>query len=401
LKEALTFRPPSVPGAGQRLQEGSSQEGCTAEPGESYILGIETSCDETAAAVVGSSGSIRSQVVASQLDVHQRYGGVVPELASREHLRAIVPVVRAAMSEADLRYQELAAVAVTAGPGLMGALLVGLTYAKGIALATGVPLLGVNHLEGHIQAVLLEARQQSKQIDFPALALIVSGGHTHLFYADEAGSYRMLGRTRDDAIGEAYDKVAVNLGYPYPGGPVLDAIAAQGRPRDGVFAVPSMKGNPLDFSFSGFKTAARRWRESQPGLEDEIGARRALALSHPGASLEEWLALTPPATRDIIATFQSTALTHVEANCRLALRETDARSVIVSGGVASNRELRARLRAPGFPAPCYFPTPSLSTDNAVMIACAGFARLARGESDPMDLSPEANLRLDFPRESLA
>ncbi len=367
---------------------------------EHRILGIETSCDETAAAVVSRSGNIRSQIVASQLDVHQRYGGVVPELASREHLRSIVPVVRAAMNEAGIQYSQLAAVAVTAGPGLMGALLVGVTYAKGIAYAARIPLIGVNHLEGHIHAVLLEARQQHQEIAFPALALIVSGGHTHLFHAEDPTRYRLLGRTRDDAIGEAYDKIAVSLGFCYPGGPLLDQLAAHGRPRAELFTVPSMKGNPLDFSFSGFKTAVRRWRESQSGMEAEVAARRALSVAQPPASLVDWLDVTPASTRDMIASFQHTALAHLEANCRRALLETDARSLIVSGGVASNRGLRARFLAPDFPVPCYFPTPALSTDNAVMIASAAFPRLARGQVDSLDLSPQAAMRLDVPLESL-
>lgn len=365
------------------------------------VLGIETSCDETAAAVVDETGRVRANVIASQLDIHQRYGGVVPELASREHLRSIVPVVRAAMVEAGIGYPQLAAVAVTAGPGLMGALLVGVTYAKGISYAARIPLIGVNHLEGHIHAVLLEAQQQHQEIEFPALALIVSGGHTHLFFAEAPERYRLLGRTRDDAVGEAYDKVAVSLGFGYPGGPVLDRIASATKPVRDMFSVPSMKGNALDFSFSGFKTAVRRWREAQPDMTEEIEARRLLLRESSEPSIDEWLALTPPATRVMIASFQQTVLHHLEANCRVALEQTGARSLIVSGGVASNRGLRARLLRPSFPVPCYFPTPALSTDNAVMIASAAFPRLRREEHSSMTLSPEAGMRLEASRESLA
>ncbi|MCW5964190.1 MAG: tRNA (adenosine(37)-N6)-threonylcarbamoyltransferase complex transferase subunit TsaD [Bryobacterales bacterium] len=365
------------------------------------VLGIETSCDETAAAVVDHTGGVRANIIASQLDIHQRYGGVVPELASREHLRSIVPVVRAAMEEAGVGYPQLAAVAVTAGPGLMGALLVGVTYAKGIAYAAGIPLIGVNHLEGHIHAVLLEAHQEHQEIEFPALALIVSGGHTHLFFAEAPEHYRLLGRTRDDAVGEAYDKVAVSLGFGYPGGPVLDRIASTTTPVRGMFSVPSMKGNSLDFSFSGFKTAVRRWREAQSNMTAEIEKRRALLGQSSEPALDDWLALTPEATRTMISSFQQTVVDHLETNCRSALQETGARSLIVSGGVASNRGLRERLLRPAFPIPCYFPTPALSTDNAVMIASAAFPRLRRGEYSSMSLSPEAGMRLDSVRESPA
>lgn len=362
-------------------------------PDPAYILGIETSCDETASAVVDTSGRILSNIVSSQLDVHRRYGGVVPELASREHMRGIVPVVRAAMAEAGLGYEDLSAVAVTAGPGLMGALLVGATYAKGVAFAAGLPLIAVNHLEGHVHAVLLDAARQHRDIAFPALALIVSGGHTHLFLAEDLSRYRLLGRTRDDAVGEAYDKVSVTLGFGYPGGPVLDALAAYGQPQKSLFTVPSMKGNALDFSFSGFKTAVLRWREARE-LDTEIAERRRLLAANARPPVEDWLGLTPPATRNLIASFQHTVLDHLEANCLTALQQTGARSLIVSGGVASNRGLRARFTHPDFPVPCYFPEPSLSTDNAVMIAAAAIPKLARGDFASLSFSPEPALRLD-------
>ncbi len=364
----------------------------------SRILGIETSCDETAAAVVDASGRVHSSIVSSQLDIHRVYGGVVPELASREHLRNIVPVVRQALRDAEIAYRDLAAIAVTAGPGLAGALLVGITYAKGVAFAAGIPLIAVNHLDGHIHAVLLDAMRESREIEFPALALIVSGGHTHLYLAEQGDAsgdlhYRLLARTRDDAIGEAYDKVAVTLGFGYPGGPVIDRLAAYGTPRGEPFTIPSMKGNALDFSFSGYKTAAIRWRDAH-ALEGEVNARRELREREATPSLEQWLAVTPQATLDVLASFQNTAVDNVEANCRAALEMTGARSLIVSGGVACNSALRARLRDARFPVPAWFPEPVLSTDNAVMIAAAAFPRLARGQFSGDSLNPQPAMRLE-------
>lgn len=369
---------------------------------EARILGIETSCDETAAAVVEGGRRVLSSVVSSQLDVHRVYGGVVPELASREHLRNIVPVVREALQEAGLHYAELSAVAVTAGPGLAGALLVGITYAKAVCFAAGIPLIGINHLDGHIHAVLLDALAEERSIAFPALALIVSGGHTHLFLADREGGaaegeihYRLLGRTRDDAVGEAYDKVAVTLGFGYPGGPVFDRLAAFGVARKEPFTIPSMKGNPLDFSFSGYKTAALRWRNTHVS-EQELQARQALLARTATPTTEEWLAVTPQPTLDLIASFQQTAVDNLEANCRLALAQTGAKSLIVSGGVACNSALRARLSGARFPIPAFFPKPQLSTDNAVMIAAAAFPKWMRGSFSDDTLSPQPGLRLDLP-----
>src|SRR5438874_6195718 len=210
------------------------------------ILGIESSCDETAAAVVEDGARVLSSVVASQLGTHGKYGGVVPELASREHLRAIVPAVRLALEQSKSRFEDLAAIAVTEGPGLVGSLLVGITYAKSLAMAKNLPLIAVNHVEGHIHAVASQNR-----VDFPALALVMSGGHTHLYRLDEGFRYQLLGKTRDDAAGEAFDKVAKLLGFGYPGGPVIDALAPFGNPEVVRFTRAHMKGNTLDFSFSG------------------------------------------------------------------------------------------------------------------------------------------------------
>src|SRR5436305_3402317 len=222
------------------------------------IVGIESSCDETAAAVVEDGKHVLSSVVASQVETHGKYGGVVPELASREHLRAIVPVVRAALRQAATNLSDLGAIAVTVGPGLVGSLLVGLTYAKSLAFARGLPLIGVNHIEGHIHAVVMEAKAATP-VEFPALALVVSGGHTHLFEVLDGFRYRLLGKTRDDAAGEAFDKVAKLLGFGYPGGPTVDKSASFGDFQSVRFTFAKMKGNALDFSFSGLKTAVLRW----------------------------------------------------------------------------------------------------------------------------------------------
>src|SRR5580704_7218525 len=266
------------------------------------ILGIESSCDETAAAVVEDGGKILSSAISSQIATHAKYGGVVPELASREHLRAIVPVVGMALEQSGTRLEELGAIAVTEGPGLVGSLLVGITYAKALALVHGVPLIGVNHIEGHIHAV---ASQNA--VEYPALALVVSGGHTHLYEVLEGFRYRLLGKTRDDAAGEAFDKVAKLLGFGYPGGPLVDRLAPYGNPRAVRFTLARMKGNALDFSFSGLKTAVLRWVEARD-LAAEILARRELLAVKPTPSTEEWLAVTPRATLDLLASFQRTVI---------------------------------------------------------------------------------------------
>ncbi|MBI3208423.1 MAG: tRNA (adenosine(37)-N6)-threonylcarbamoyltransferase complex transferase subunit TsaD [Candidatus Solibacter usitatus] len=351
------------------------------------ILGIESSCDETAAAVVEDGRRILSSVVASQLDVHGKYGGVVPELASREHLRAITLVTRQAMEQAGCSYSELHAVAATEGPGLVGSLLVGLTYAKAICFSRGLPLIGVNHIEGHIHAVAMDA---GNDLQFPAVALVVSGGHTHLFEMREGYLYRLLGKTRDDAAGEAYDKVAKLLGYEYPGGPVLDRLADFGDPRGVRFSKVKMKGNPLDFSFSGLKTAVLRWVEAH-AMEEEITARRVLLRETPRPTMEQWIALTPKSTLDLIASFQATVIEELLSRAQAAAEEIGARSIAISGGVACNRGLRTAARRLSCPA--LFPTPALSTDNAAMIAAAAYPKLQRGESSPMSLRAKASLAL--------
>ena len=353
------------------------------------ILGIETSCDETAAAVLEEGGRILSSVVASQLETHGKYGGVVPELASREHLRAIVPVVREAMSQAGLAWEQLSAIAVTEGPGLTGALLVGLTYAKALSLSTGLPLIAVNHLEGHIHAAVMESAPA-----LPALALVVSGGHTHLFEVREGWQYRLLGRTRDDAAGEAFDKVAKLLGFGYPGGPLIDALAPHGHAKvfANQFTVPRIKGASQDYSFSGWKTAVLRWTEARD-LSAEIAVRKALFARRPRATLEDWLAATPQQTLDLLASFQHAVVTELLRRATRAAEQIDAQSMIVSGGVACNSELRRAATQLRVGYPVYFPEAKLSTDNAVMIAAAAFPKLKRSEFADLTLRPQASLQL--------
>ena len=336
--------------------------------------------------------SVRASVVASQMSTHGKYGGVVPELASREHLRAIVPVVREALEQSGTGLTELAAIAVTVGPGLVGSLLVGLTYAKSLSFAGGVPLIGVNHIEGHIHAVIMETKREGRPLEYPALALVVSGGHTHLFEVGEGFRYRVLGKTRDDAAGEAFDKVAKLLGFGYPGGPVIDRLAPSGNPAAVKFTFAKMKGNALDFSFSGLKTAVLRWVESRD-LTAEIGRRRELLRSTPSPSMEQWLAVTPPATLDLLASFQQAVITELLKRAAVAASQIGARTLIVSGGVACNSGLRAASQAVALDFPVYFPSFGLSTDNAAMIAAAAFPKLERREFAGLEIAAQANLAL--------
>jgi N6-L-threonylcarbamoyladenine synthase len=356
------------------------------------ILAIESSCDETAAAVLEDETRVLSSVVASQLSVHGKYGGVVPELASREHLRSIVPVVREALESAGLKWHDLDAVAATSGPGLAGSLLVGLTYAKAIAFATGIPLIAVNHIEGHIHAVILEAAQRGSPVELPALALVASGGHTHLFEVAGPGAYKLLGRTRDDAAGEAFDKVAKLLGFGYPGGPIIDELARHGDPGAVRFTLARMKGNPLDFSFSGLKTAVLRWVESHD-MAAEIETRRQLLRINPSPSTEEWFAVTPKPTLDLLASFQRTVINELLRRAESAVADNGVRSLIISGGVACNAGLREAASQGTAGLPVYFPSPRLSTDNAVMIAAAAYAQYLRGDFSPLSIAAEPNLAL--------
>ncbi len=375
---------------------------------EACILGIESSCDETAAAVVRSGECLLSNIVFSQIATHQPYGGVVPELASREHLRAIVPVVRGALQEAAQTYESIDAIAVTQGPGLAGALLVGISYAKALAFALDKPLITVNHLEGHIHAVLLEERQKGRfQTNFPLLALVVSGGHTHLFLAQqrEAGwVYENIGRTRDDAAGEAFDKVAKLLGLGYPGGPVIDALARHGNARAVPFGlvqikhhnrgVPKDRQTPHDFSFSGIKTAVLRYVEME-GMRSTIVARQQALLGAANPKPQDVLPLCDQKTLDLVASFQRAVVEDLVSKTLEAAREREVRTLFVTGGVAANSELRTAFEqeAAKEGPPVYFPSRKLSTDNAAMIAAAAYPKfLARDFAAP-EFSAEASLVL--------
>ena len=345
--------------------------------------------------MVSGGDRILSNVVASQFDVHAKYGGVVPELASREHLRAITPIVREALEKADIGYQDLDAVAVTYGPGLVGALLVGLTYAKGLAVGLEIPFIGVNHIEGHIHAVVIEQRQAGDEIPFPALAIIVSGGHSHLFYVEHGDgdrySYRLLGRTRDDAAGEAFDKVAKLLGYGYPGGPLIDKLAPYGDASKVALPAARMKGNRLDMSFSGLKTAVLRHVRGAD-MDEEIERRRKLFMAGRRPTIEQALEASPQAALDLVAAFQHRVIEELLKRAVEAAENEPVESIIVSGGVAANRGLRERFSG-AMRYPVYFPTLALSTDNAAMIAAAAYPRLARGERSELTLRANPRLAL--------
>jgi N6-L-threonylcarbamoyladenine synthase len=382
---------------------------------DAYILGIESSCDETAAAVVRSGEQLISNIVASQIATHQPYGGVVPELASREHLRAIVPVVRQALAEAKRTYDSVDAIAVTQGPGLAGALLVGISYAKALAFALDKPLIAVNHLEGHIHAVLLEERQKGNhELQFPVLALVVSGGHTHLYLASQKGAswtYENIGHTRDDAAGEAFDKVAKLLALGYPGGPAIDRLAPHGDPRAVKFPPAQIKHRDrrgrndgkhveddarprFDFSYSGIKTAILRYVEThgmQPAVEDR---RKALA-SIAKPKLEDYLANCDQLTLDLVASFQRAIVEDLVGKTLAAARGYDVATLFVTGGVAANQELRQAFEREGAKEglPVYFPSRPLSTDNAAMIAAAAYPKFLLKDFAAMDFSAEAGLRL--------
>jgi N6-L-threonylcarbamoyladenine synthase len=456
------------------------------------ILGIESSCDETAAAVVADGRDILSSVVASQMDIHRKYGGVVPELASREHLRQIVPVVREALAQAGLSFSDIDAIGVTQGPGLIGSLLVGMTYGKVLALELGKPLVPVNHLEGHVHAVFLEAHIERHTPELPAVCLIVSGGHTLLYYVEAkpgagstlspsekgagstlspsekgAGStlspleksadstftlnassearipridgnrasrgfqFRRLGGTRDDAAGEAYDKVARLLALGYPGGPVIDQLATRATAlRSGASAADStftlnasseawsppetgagstwsppqkdqlhfgpvkIKGNSYDFSFSGIKTAVLYYLRAHPEFNAEIEARRE-ALLQGRRKVADLLPLCSPQVLALISNFQSAVVNDLVTRTLSAASETGARTILVSGGVAANSALRETFqsRAATKGVNVFFPSRALSTDNAAMIAAAAYSHLKAGDIASSDLNAEPNLRI--------
>jgi N6-L-threonylcarbamoyladenine synthase len=372
-------------------------------------LGIESSCDETAAAIVERGTRQLSNVVASQIAIHSPYGGVVPELASREHLRAIVPVVDAALREAGVTMQHLDAIAVTEGPGLAGALLVGIGYAKALAYALSKPLIAVNHLEGHIHAVLLE-HAAALPTTGPLLALVVSGGHTHLYLAEQRTSqgnttwhYRNVGHTVDDAAGEAFDKVAKLLGLGYPGGPWIDHLATHGNPDAVPFSFAQIKPKvhrggqrvsdaPFLFSFSGIKTAVLRYVETH-AMAATIAARRE-HLTATSTSADA-LPFCDQQTLDLLASFQRAVVDDLRRKTFAAAEHYGAHGLLISGGVAANRELRTRFTrtAAERGLPIAFPALSLSTDNAAMIAAAAWPKLLAGDFAPPSLSARASLPL--------
>ena len=370
------------------------------------ILGIESSCDETAAAVVADGREILSSVVASQIDIHRKYGGVVPELASREHLRQIVPVVREAISQAGMELSNVDAIGVTQGPGLVGALLVGITYGKTLAQALGRPLVPVNHLEGHVQAVFLEAHKAGRAAKLPAVCLIVSGGHTVLYEVKAEDSnaqdsnallrYRKIGQTRDDAAGEAYDKVAKMLGLGYPGGPILDRLAAvsNGAAAPVKFGATKMKGNALDFSFSGLKTAVLYHVREHPEYAPEVRAREE-ALQHGERKFEQLLPLCGAQTLALVREFQNAVVRDLVERTMTAAEELTVESVLVSGGVAANSQLRTTFegRAKAAGVDVFFPSRALSTDNAAMIAAAAYSRFRAGNIADTTLNADPSLAL--------
>ena len=381
---------------------------------DAYILGIESSCDETAAAVVRSGEQVISNVVASQIATHQPYGGVVPELASREHLRAIVPVVRQALAKANQTYSSVDAIAVTQGPGLAGALLVGISYAKALAFALDKPLIAVNHLEGHIHAVLLEERQKGNhEVPFPVLALVVSGGHTHLYLAAQKGrgwTYENIGHTRDDAAGEAFDKVAKLLGLGYPGGPIVDRLASRGDPTAVKFPPAQIKHRDrrqhrgqkevgsdrprFDFSYSGIKTAVLRYVEIHD-MHGSIEARRQALANVSEPKLEDYVANCDKRTLDLVASFQRAMVEDLVDKTLAAARAYDVATLFVTGGVAANSELRSTFERDGAQEglPVYFPSRPLSTDNAAMIAAAAYPKFLAKDFAATDFSAEASLTL--------
>ncbi|RME81955.1 MAG: tRNA (adenosine(37)-N6)-threonylcarbamoyltransferase complex transferase subunit TsaD [Caldilineae bacterium] len=344
------------------------------------ILGIETSCDETAAAVVVDGRTILSNIVASQIELHRQYGGVFPEMASREHVKALLPVVTAAVQEADVDWDELDAVAVTAGPGLAGSLLVGVNAAKGLAFWRGLPLVGVNHLEGHIYSNWIETEGNRPEKVFPVLVLIVSGGHTELVLMRDHGRYQRLGGTIDDAAGEAFDKVARLLALGYPGGPAIQHAAREGNPR--AFDLPrAWLPGTHDFSFSGLKTAVLRQVQQYEG-QDASTSRRLT----PGRSLP------PELVADLAASFQEAVVDVLVAKTCAAAEQFSATEICVCGGVAANAHLRAAFLQQA-PVPVSIPPLYLCTDNAVMIAAAGHYRYRAGYRSRLDLDVVANLPL--------
>jgi N6-L-threonylcarbamoyladenine synthase len=335
------------------------------------VLGIESSCDETAAAIVRDGREILSSVISSQIEIHKKWGGVVPELASREHLNKIDDVLNEAVMVANVELKDVDAIAVTQGPGLVGSLLVGVCYAKALAFALGKPFVGVNHIEGHVFSVNFD----NPPVQFPAFALIVSGGHSNLFYVPEEGKYKIIARTRDDAAGEAFDKVSKMLGLGYPGGPIIEQIAKDGDERKIKFTLPKISDGKPDFSFSGLKTAVSRYvRENEIPTDGENITREI---------------------KDLCASFQYTAIKILTKSIEKLAAEYNPKTLIVAGGVACNEALRQSSQqvADRLKIPAYFPSKHLSTDNAAMIAAAGNFHLERGERAEFTMTADTSMRL--------
>ncbi len=325
------------------------------------ILGIDTSCDDTAAAIIEDGRKIISNVVSNQDEIHRKYGGIVPELASRRHIELIWPVVTEAMTRANISFNDVVAIAVTSGPGLIGSLLIGVCFAKSISFVNKIPLVAVNHLEGHIHAIFLEASPE-----FPFIALVVSGGHTSIYRVDNFGVYKEVGRTRDDAAGEAYDKVAKLLGYGYPGGPIIDTISLKGDPQAIIFPKANLSGS-CDFSFSGLKTAVLNYVKKRPESRKE----------------------------DISASFQCAVIEVLIDRVSEAVKIEDVKRVVLSGGVSANSTLREKMiqRAAIDGFELLLPSKHLCTDNAAMIAAAGYHHFIKGNHANYDLNPRAYLPL--------
>lgn len=334
------------------------------------ILAIETSCDDTGAAVVLDGRKILSNVVSSQIAVHQKYGGVVPELASRKHIEAIVPIVTEALERAGGTLQEIDGIAVTQGPGLVGSLLVGLSFAKSLAFVTGAPFVGVNHIEAHLSAIFLEERPPR----FPFLGLAVSGGHTSLFRVDGFGAYKMLGQTRDDAAGEAFDKVAKLLGLGYPGGPIIDQLSMTGDSKAIRFPRASLGKDSFDFSFSGVKTAVVNFVKAHP--EPAGGFPKEMICN-------------------IVSSFQEAVVDVLVKKTFQAARHQGLKRVVISGGVAANRLLRQRMEegASEQKIRVHIPSPAFCTDNAAMVGVVGYECLKRGIRSDFSLNAFSNLPL--------
>lgn len=327
------------------------------------VLGIESSCDETACAVVKDGSQILSNVVSSQADLQSLYGGVVPELACRRHVDVLIPIIKQALGEAKLTLKEIDLIAVTHTPGLVGALMIGLNAAKALSLSTGIPFIGVNHVEAHLFAGLM-----NQDVTFPCLGLVISGGHTALIKMSAVGKYELIGKTQDDAIGEAFDKAAKILGHLYPGGPIIERLAKDGDPSRFSFRAGRVKGRPYDFSFSGLKTAV------------------LYAAKGPGAKFGVAENLTPKEQADLAAAFQEAALSDVVDKSRKAAESEGISTLILGGGVACNQRLRALFheRAPHLKT--VWPEKALTLDNAAMIAGLGYHQYqTRGEGDSLDL----------------